>query len=129
MDSVEKYVRSRMSRKEPFQVPEGYFDNLVGEIMAKLPEQKELDGAGQTDSRKVVPLTPSLYARLRPVLYVAACLLVAVLSFAVYFADSDEKEGQQVAAQYSYKDASIEEVADYMMADNSDIYACLTNDY
>jgi hypothetical protein len=129
MDSVEKYVRSRMSRKEPFQVPEGYFDNLVGEIMAKLPEQKELDGAGQTDSRKVVPLTPSLYARLRPVLYVAACLLVAVLSFAVYFADSDEKEGQQVAAQYSYKDASIDEVADYMMADNSDIYACLTNDY
>ena len=129
MDSVEKYVRSRMSRKEPFQVPEGYFDNLVGEIMAKLPEQKELDGAGQTDSRKVVPLTPSLYARLRPVLYVAACLLVAVLSFAVYFADSDEKEGQQVAAQYSYKDASIDEVVDYMMADNSDIYACLTNDY
>ncbi len=129
MDSVEKYVRSRMSRKEPFQVPEGYFDNLVGEIMAKLPEQKELDGAGQTDSRKVVPLTPSLYARLRPVLYVAACLLVAVLSFAVYYADSDEKEGQQVAAQYSYKDASIDEVADYMMADNSDIYACLTNDY
>ncbi len=129
MDSVEKYVRSRMSRKEPFQVPEGYFDNLVGEIMAKLPEQKELDGAGQTDSRKVVPLTPSLYARLRPVLYVAACLLVAVLSLAVYFADSDEKEGQQVAAQYSYKDASIDEVADYMMADNSDIYACLTNDY
>ena len=129
MDSVEKYVRSRMSRKEPFQVPEGNFDNLVGEIMAKLPEQKELDGAGQTDRRKVVPLTPSLYARLRPVLYVAACLLVAVLSFAVYFADSDEKEGQQVAAQYSYKDASIDEVADYMMADNSDIYACLTNDY
>ena len=118
-----------MSRKEPFQVPEGYFDNLVGEIMAKLPEQKELDGAGQTDSRKVVPLTPSLYARLRPVLYVAACLLVAVLSFAVYFADSDEKEGQQVATQYSYKDASIDEVVDYMMADNSDIYACLTNDY
>jgi hypothetical protein len=129
MDSVEKYVRSRMSRKEPFQVPEGYFDNLVGEIMAKLPEQKELDGAGQTDSRKVVPLTPSLYARLRPVLYVAACLLVAVLSFAVYYADSDKKEGQQVATQYSYKDASIDEVADYMMADNSDIYACLTNDY
>jgi hypothetical protein len=129
MDSVEKYVRSRMSRKEPFQVPEGYFDNLLGEIMAKLPEQKELDGAGQTDSRKVVPLTPSLYTRLRPVLYVAACLLVAVLSFAVYFADSDEKEGQQVATQYSYKDASIDEVADYMMADNSDIYACLTNDY
>ncbi len=120
MKNEEKYLKSRMGEKNPFRVPEGYFDSLTAQVMERLPEE-----AGG----KVVVMRPTLVERLRPVFYVAACLLIAVLSFAVYF-DQSEAVGDQpmVAEQSMTGEQYFDEVADYAMVDNYDIYACLTNE-
>ncbi len=118
MTNEEIYIKDRMGKKEPFRVPEGYFDNLVGEVMAKLPER-------QTEQQKVKPL----YERLRPLLYVAACLVFAVLSVTIYLSGDNDESSMQIASQSApQSDTYYEDVADYVMVDNNDIYACLTNE-
>ena len=115
MMNEEQYVKSRMSGKNPFKVPEGYFDRLTAEVMQQLPEQPKR----------------GLTARLRPWMYAAACTAAVLLTATVYFFTSDRAQQQMatttvVTTTDTYAD--IDEVADYMMADNNTIYACL-NDY
>ena len=74
---------------------------------------------------------PAILHRLRPLLYAAACLLVAVLSVAVYLSDDKATGAGQTAVAKATEvsaDAYFEEAADYAMVDNHDIYACLMND-
>ena len=96
-----------MSGKTPFRVPEGYFDSLTAKVMQQLPEQPKR----------------SLIAKLRPWMYAAACVVAVLFTATIYFYPSDNQ--QQVATT---ADSYIDDIADYVMADNNDIYACL-NDY
>jgi len=109
----ELYIKSRMGSKNPFTVPEGYFDNLAAEVMRNLPEQPQ----------------QSKFVRLRPLMYAAACLLVAVLTATIFFSPEKTAEPSSIAAVSTTTDTYVEDVADYVMADNIDIYACLTSDY
>lgn len=115
MMNEEQYIKSRMSGENPFRVPEGYFDSFAAEMMQRLPEQPK----------------QGLTVRLRPWLYAAACLLVAVLTATAYFF-RPETTGQNVVAATTAATAAdnyYDEAADYVMADNIDIYACLASDY
>lgn len=107
--SEEKYLEERIAKQNPFKVPEGYFDTFAEHVMELLPEQ-------QPKAKRMV---------LRPWIYAAACLLVAVFSIVVYFSkmDADTSEVSTLAATDSY----IEEAADYVMIDNSDIYSLLAD--
>jgi hypothetical protein len=42
---------------------------------------------------------------------------------------SPEAPGQMATAETTTTDTYVEDVADYVMADNNDIYACLAGDY
>lgn len=120
MTNEEKYLKSRMGQKNSFRVPEGYFENLTAQVMERLPEK-----AGG----KVVVMTPSVWDRLRPVLYVAACLLIAVMSFAVYLDQMNEETEQPIVAETPVSSEQyFDEATEYAMMDNYDIYACLTNE-
>ena len=125
MTNEEKYLRSRMGTENPFRVPEGYFDNFAERFMAQLPEQPV---AGPV----LKPSTPTLYRRLRPLLYAAAFLLVAVLSVTVYLnrSASDEQEQLAVATTETQLPADnyFEEATEYAMLDNYDIYMCLASE-
>lgn len=114
MKNEELYIKSRMGEHNPFRVPEGYFDNLTAEIMQQLPEQPK----------------QGLMVRIRPWLYAAACLLAAVFTTTAYFLKTDTV-GQKVAATTTLtaSDSYIDEAADYVMADNIEIYACLSSEY
>ena len=114
MMNEELYIKSRMGDKNPFRVPEGYFDNFTAEMMQMLPEQEA--------PKK------SLIVRLRPLLYAAACLLVAIFTVAVYFSEPDASR-QSVASVAEPADTYVDDAADYLMADNMDIYACLASEY
>ncbi len=110
----EEYIKSRMGRENPFRVPEGYFDNLAAEVMQKLPEQ------------------PSQRVSQRPRrwwMYAAACLVGVLLTTTAYFVAHDSVTVSQPVATVVPTESYVEEAADYVMADNSDIYACLTSDY
>ena len=124
MTNEEKYLRERIGTGNPFKVPEGYFESLVPSVMEQLPAQPSVE----TVEAKRVPLI----FRLRPLLYAAACVLIAVFSVVV-FMDYDktaEQDMMQLAGvqNTTVNDTYIDEVADYVMVDNSDIYACLVNE-
>ena len=119
----EDYLRSKMGDKNPFKVPEGYFEQLTAKVMDRLPEKKRV--------RKTV------FRQLRPWLYAAACVCFGVFIAAIAFSNKTENAAtpQQVAVTTEqtetdvyYSDNYIEEEANYAMVDNQEIYACLLAD-
>ena len=124
MTDEEKYLRDRIGTRNPFRVPEGYFDNLASQIMEQLPEQP-------ADRHVPTARHTTLLRRLRPMLAAAALLLVAVLSVTAYlnYQPNTTDEQQMAAVQETVAtDSYFEEATDYAMLDNYDIYACLTNE-
>ena len=115
MTNEDLYLNNRMGKKNPFTVPEGYFSQLAGNIMAQLPEKQQ----------------PTIFRRLRPWLYAAACICVAVFSVTLYLnSEKSSPEQQPVAAieqqiDNYYNDYYMDEEADYAMVDNQEIYAYL----
>lgn len=120
MMNEEEYLNSKLGKKNPFTVPEGYFEQLTAQVMERLPEQK--------------PAKTAVIKRLRPWLYAAACVCIGVFTTAVLFSNKHDntKELQQMATleqeNVYYSDNYIEEEANYAMVDNQDIYACLLAD-
>jgi len=56
-------------------------------------------------------------------------MLVAVLSFAIYFDNQEtETSDEPMVAQSVSSDSYFDEAADYAMIDNDEIYACLLNE-
>jgi hypothetical protein len=116
MMNEELYIKSRIGNKNPFCVPDGYFDSLTAEVMQKLPEQQ--------------PQKKGLILRLRPWMYAAACTVAILFTATLYFLAPDSVNQPQVAAVApATTDSYVEDMADYVMADNIDIYACLASEY
>jgi hypothetical protein len=124
----EKYLIEKVGKENPFRVPEGYFDTLASQIMAKVEaegvEARDIK-TGKEKRAKVVWL--------RPVLYAAAsvcALFVSVVAYQSYSEQGVAAPTQNVVANNQVMmDEYFEEAADYVMLDNQDIYACLSSDY
>lgn len=120
----EGYIRSRIGNGNPFRVPEGYFDGFASQMMDKLPERDAV----------VIPMHRSRMSRLRAVMCTAACLLAAVFGATFWFNGaggmSDKHSDDVVASncQTFGSDTYEEEFADYVMMDNTDIYAYLADE-
>lgn len=121
MTNEELYLNSKMSRDNHFRVPDGYFDKLTADVMARLPEREA-----------VAEKKPAKRVFLRPLLAAASVALVAMIAVGVYFnrnaavADADE---QVASVTTVVSDSYIDEAADYMMMDHKDIYAYLSSEY
>lgn len=115
MTNEEIYIINRFGQRNPFLVPEGYFDQLTDKVMDRLPKEET---------------KPALIRSIRPWLYAAACLLVVILTTTIYFNSSDSQQQLLSSAMESSvsSDNYVEEAADYAMLDNHDIYACLLNE-
>jgi len=115
----EDYLNSKLGKKNPFTVPEGYFEQLTAQVMEKLPEKPV--------AKKAV------IKRLRPWLYAAACVCIGVFIAGIAFNNNNDevrKQMQMATAEQEYvesyySDSYIDEEADYAMVDNQDIYAYL----
>lgn len=117
----EKYIAERVGRRNPFVVPEGYFEALTSQVMDSLPERK--------------PRAKTIW--MRPWLYAAASICVLIVSATIWLFGSkdgslNQFEGQMVSenrpqTQQDAGDAFFDDVADYVMLDNQDIYACLSD--
>ena len=111
MDNEEKYILDRFGKSNPFTVPEGYFDQLVSDVMAQIPKRR-------TVSRMVA---------LRPWLYAAACLVAVVVMTLTFHFRQDNASEMTASAVESVDNNYIDEAADYVMLDNAEIYACLAD--
>ena len=102
MIEEEKHLREIVGQRNPFRVPDGYFEQLTAQVMQQLPEQQK-----------------ARTTMLRPWLYAAACMVAAMLMGVTYYLHQDSAD--DLVADGSY----YEEVADYAMIDNMAIYASL----
>lgn len=119
----EKYIMSKTNCKNPFRVPEGYFDNFAAQMMDKLPDREPV----------AIPARGSRLRVLRPMLYAAACICVVVFCLAAYFTKTfyTEPSNNDIAATINhapYSSTYEDEIIDYAMMDNTDIYAYLSNE-
>ena len=130
MMNEEEYLNSKMGRRNPFTVPEGYFEQLTAQVMERLPQAQIVD----LSKPKKPAAKVAVMKRIRPWLYAAACLFVGVFIAAMVFNNREDNTATQrqaanMAQQYDnamyYSDNYIDEEADYAMVDNQEIYACL----
>lgn len=120
----EKYIEERIGKRNPFLVPDGYFDHLAEQVMSSLPEQPVQQAKEQPKAKTI---------GIRSIYYLAAAAVCALfVSVAVWksFPQSTSQQADvQAQAPVAYQepsDADFEAAADYIMLDNYDIYACLT---
>lgn len=123
----EGYIRDKAGSRNPFRVPDGYFDSLASQVMDKLPEREPVS----------VPLHRSRLRILRPLFYAAACVCVAVFCLAVYFkagtptAESGDDSSLTASQYQNYIPVSTyeDDIIDCAMMDNTDIYAYLSGEH
>ena len=107
-----------------FTVPEGYFDTLAERVMERIPENEV----------RMMPETvrkPLAAKRWRTVA-AAAVVLAAVFGAGLYVhQDLNDAEVEAMATQrasYSNAEGSLDAVADYIMCDDEDLYAYLSDE-
>ena len=66
----EQDIIRKCGKRNPFQVPEGYFEDFTQRLMDQLPEQEEV----QPDEEQI-----TLWQRVKPVLYMAAMFVGMIL--------------------------------------------------
>lgn len=110
----DKYIEELVGKRNPFVVPEGYFEQLTDQVMQSLPERR--------------PRAKSVW--MRPVFYAAAsvcALFVSATAWMLWPKASTMPQGQVAEVIQEPDETFINEAADYMMLDNQDIYACLSD--
>jgi len=75
--------------KNPFKLPDGYFEGLTGQIMAQIPETSPKE-------TKVV----SLYVRMRPWLYLAAVFAGLLIVLRVFMSPVSQETDDRGEALY-----------------------------
>ena len=119
----EKYIEERVGKRNPFLVPDGYFEHLADQVMASLPEQPEQqESQKQPKARRIGIRSLSYYA--------AAAVCALVISVAVWQAFPGSSQQAVVQTPVAYQepsDADFEEAADYIMLDNNEIYSLLAD--
>lgn len=117
----EMYIQEKVGKRNPFRVPEGYFDNLTAQVMSNLPEQPKRRA-------KSVFMRPAFYAVAASVCALLIAGAAWMWSPSVEVSSPTAVQAKAVVAQPQQQDASgeyMEEAADYMMLDNHEIYAYL----
>ena len=114
---MEQTKHSVDANRQPFSVPEGYFDNLPLAVIQKIDDQNK----SQVKRRRSV-------RRLRPIYIAAASLCAAVFGVAVYLGAGGRSSSSisstipRSTVATATAGADRDAVADYTMMDNEDIY-------
>ncbi len=100
----------RIAQKNPFQVPEGYFENLTNQIMEQLPEQPSIEE----------PKTINLWEKAKPWVYMAAMFAGMALIFKVFISPVDQasskfaqNRGENKTERIIVSDEEIDAAYDY----------------
>lgn len=123
MMKEEKILMEKFGKVNHFTVPEGYFDSFADQLMEQLPEP---------EARVIEMRAESWWHRMQWH-KVAAAAVVALLvgsGSMFYFSHSDNHsqmtaKAERVAQPVNSYESNFDQVADYVMVDNQDIYASL----
>ena len=106
----ESNLLKKVGTKNPFNVPDQYFENFTRELMNQLPEKEN------------IPTMPelTLWQRVKPWVYMAAMFAGIALMFKVFVWTSDDFTNSQLQAES--KDADSEIVEDFIFYNNVSDY-------
>lgn len=125
MDEAETLLKQQFGTRQPFTVPDGYFETIADRVMARLPEHTTEVSSTVQDHR----LQP--WQHWRTLVSVAACACAILLggTWIARLSAPDATEGTPVAvsATIESQDLEFDDMADYVMIDNEDIYALVAN--
>lgn len=132
----ELYLKQRVGNRNPFRVPEGYFEQLTEQVMQQLPVREQPIGQPFVHTS----VSKAKKVQMRPWLYAAACSVLALaLGVSYYFmqsqtASTDAAPMAAVVPAVSVTNEAtdntyFDDAADYVMLDNTEIYAYLSENY
>lgn len=121
MDENEKWLRSHYGNDNPFTVPEGYFESLSDSIMSMLPEQQtHVVDMGNNFWKRKIAVALAVAASVAVIISVS--LTVGYRHDAAKLADGcNNAISEQQSAYSDY--TVVDEMANYAMLDNVDMYA------
>lgn len=93
-------ILEQLKDKEPFKVPEGYFDDLTNNIMQNLPE-KEVE--------ETEPVSVTMWDRLRPLLYLAAVFVGLGFFFKTVIPKDYDEQSKQLMVEKQSEDVLNQE--------------------
>ncbi len=131
MRKEEDILRKKVGKKNPFQVPEGYFDSFTEQLMNRLPESA------------AAPATPVRKPLLRRIGFHSLCAAASVCALAVLgttlYLQSADTNGQTTSSSIEltadnadfvyFSEEYIDDALDYAMVDNQEIAYYLTEAY
>lgn len=113
---IEKILEQEKSPRNPFLVPEGYFDNLTGRVMDNIPMDVP------SGKRKAQIL------HMRMMRWAAACVCFILISTSAYVYLNKHNESDSHLATTDDISETMMEAADYAMIDNQDMYKMLAEE-
>jgi len=122
---IHEFDNNPNRRPSPFKVPEGYFDTLASRVMEKIPDNEV----------RMIPVQAEKPAKTSwwRTIAAAAAIAVAVFGIGLFMHNGGIQENggvNEVAqmASYNNADGNLEAVADYIMCDDDDLYAYLSDE-
>ena len=107
-------LQKKYGKKNPFTVPEGYFDHFAEELMNQLPE------------KETTPLPQiKLWDRVKPWVYMAAMFVGLMFTIRTFIGETQEESDMGNLSDMS--DEYIESIVDQTMMDDYELYKYLTN--
>ena len=113
----EQDILKKVGTKNPFRVPEGYFENFSQELMSKLPEKEAY----------IPEPEANLWTRIKPWLYMTAMFMGIMLSVRIFVGEPQKEdfpismaEAEQLSAE------EWENIANNIMAQNYGLYEFLS---
>lgn len=152
MNNEDKYLADKFGRENHFHVPDGYFDHFSSRLMERLAEQTtEGDGINhpevqRPDAReqaaiRPLPVRPQRRKWLWAVAAVFAGLVVSTITWhemnrtgsqtSIQQGAPDEVSVSHMASNDGstsyFSDSDMQEMVDYTMLDNEDMYAYIAD--
>lgn len=118
MEKEEKQILERCGNRRPFTVPEGYFENLTGNIMAALPEYPVEK-----------PAKVTFWTKAKVWVYMAASFVGMFFVINLAINHTGRNNGAQMASVDTevYSDEYIDSFFETAMIDEYTLYCSLTN--
>ena len=113
----EQDILRKVGTKNPFHVPEGYFENFTQELMSKLPEKDSYIPESEIN----------LWTRVKPWIYMAAMFVGIMLSVRIFVGEPQKDDFPiSMAEAEQLPTEEWENIATRLIAENYDIYEFLT---
>lgn len=112
----EDKLLEKFGKKNPFNVPEGYFENFTNELMDKLPE-KEIGPE----------LKITTWQKIKPWIYMTAMFCGLMFSFKVLTNKPEKDNTAPLESNIDgFSDAELEVIIDNTMIDDYTLYTYIT---